>query len=232
MVVLCLTTSTCIQKATWKCSYVLHRCIITSTLLEMETKHGVWLPMRWSSKRNTTAQSPPSLWNAFVSEQLYAPDDSYSINSSSINNNKNNWCCGISGHLQSQHSGHNQHWLLPRDGHRQHQQERYQVHGFLQRYCPDHWRCTLTGFLKHVFPCTLCTIYTGILDLKQLKSQIYRRGNNRHGDNSGSVLASQSKGWRFESQQEQQDNFLLQGQLTMLTLILVSIPPPRYRSSM
>ena len=61
---------------------------------------------------------------------------------------------------------------------------------------------------------------------------IYRSGNNRSGDNSGSVLALQSKGCRFESQQEQQDNFLHQGQLTMLTLILVSVPPPHYRSSM
>ena len=37
---------------------------------------------------------------------------------------------------------------------------------------------------------------------------------------------SWSKGPGFESRQEQWDNFLLQGQLSVLTLISVSAPPP------
>ena len=43
------------------------------------------------------------------------------------------------------------------------------------------------------------------------------------------ALNSWSKGHRFKSQQE---HFLLQGQLSVLTLISVSIPPPYYLSSM
>ena len=35
----------------------------------------------------------------------------------------------------------------------------------------------------------------------------------------------------FESRQEQWENFLFQGQLSVLTLISVSVPPPCYRSS-
>ena len=46
------------------------------------------------------------------------------------------------------------------------------------------------------------------------------------------VLDSRLKGHRFESLQERRENFLLQGQLSVLTLISVSIPPPCYRSSM
>ena len=46
------------------------------------------------------------------------------------------------------------------------------------------------------------------------------------------ALDSWSKGRRFESLQERQENFLLQGQLSVLTLISVSVPPPCYRSSM
>ena len=39
------------------------------------------------------------------------------------------------------------------------------------------------------------------------------------------------KGHRFESLQERRENFLLQGRLSVLTLISVSVPPPCYRSS-
>ena len=42
---------------------------------------------------------------------------------------------------------------------------------------------------------------------------------------------SWSKGRGFESLQEQRENVLLQGQLSVLTLISVSVPPPCYRSS-
>ena len=41
---------------------------------------------------------------------------------------------------------------------------------------------------------------------------------------------SWSKGRGFESLQERRENFLLQGQLSVLTLISVSAPPPCYRS--
>ena len=40
------------------------------------------------------------------------------------------------------------------------------------------------------------------------------------------------KGRGFESLLERQDNFLLQGRLSVLTLISVSVPPPCYHSSM
>ena len=55
----------------------------------------------------------------------------------------------------------------------------------------------------------------------------------RDGDSSV-VRAPDSwlKGRGFESLQEQRENFLLQGQLSVLTLISVSVPPPCYCSSM
>ena len=43
---------------------------------------------------------------------------------------------------------------------------------------------------------------------------------------------SRLKGRGFKSMQERQENFLLQGRLSVLTLISVSVPPPCYRSSM
>ena len=49
-----------------------------------------------------------------------------------------------------------------------------------------------------------------------------------------SVVKAQESSWKgrgFESLQERQENFLLQGQLSVLTLILVSVPPLCYRSS-
>ena len=45
------------------------------------------------------------------------------------------------------------------------------------------------------------------------------------------VLHSWSKGRRFESLQEQWDNFILQGQLSVLILISVSVPPLYYHNS-
>ena len=46
------------------------------------------------------------------------------------------------------------------------------------------------------------------------------------------VLDLWSKGLGFESREEQWDNFLLLGQLSVLTLISVSVPPLCYHSSM
>ena len=43
---------------------------------------------------------------------------------------------------------------------------------------------------------------------------------------------SRSKGRGFESLLERRENFLLHGQLSVLTLFSVSLPPPCYCSSM
>ena len=53
------------------------------------------------------------------------------------------------------------------------------------------------------------------------------------GGNSSGVRAPDSwvKGRGFESLQEREENFLLHGRLSVLTLISVSVPPPCYRSS-
>ena len=55
----------------------------------------------------------------------------------------------------------------------------------------------------------------------------------RGGGDSSVVRAPDSwlKGRRFESLLERRENFLLQGRLSVLTLISVSVPPPCYRSS-
>ena len=47
----------------------------------------------------------------------------------------------------------------------------------------------------------------------------------------GSVVDSRFRGLGFESWLERRENFLLSGQLSALTLISVSVPPPCYRSS-
>ena len=53
------------------------------------------------------------------------------------------------------------------------------------------------------------------------------------GEDSSVVRAPDSrfKGRGFESLLERRENFLLQGRLSVLTLISVSVPPPCYRSS-
>ena len=55
-----------------------------------------------------------------------------------------------------------------------------------------------------------------------------------HGGGDSSVLRAPDswlKGHGFESLQERRDNFLIQGRLSVLTLISVSVAPPCYRSS-
>ena len=56
---------------------------------------------------------------------------------------------------------------------------------------------------------------------------------NLGGGDSSVVRAPDSwlKGRGFESLLERRENFLLQGRLSVLTLISVSVPPPCYRSS-
>ena len=51
------------------------------------------------------------------------------------------------------------------------------------------------------------------------------------GGDSSVVRAPDPKGRGFESLLERRENFLLQGQLSVLTLISVSVPPPCYHSS-
>ena len=62
-----------------------------------------------------------------------------------------------------------------------------------------------------------------------------RRDRSFHlGSGDSSVVRAPDswlKGRGFESLQERRENFLLQGQLSVLTLISVSVPPPCYRSS-
>ena len=58
-------------------------------------------------------------------------------------------------------------------------------------------------------------------------------GGGGGGENSSVVRAPDSwlKGRGFESLLERRENFLLQGRLSVLTLISVSVPPPCYHSS-
>ena len=61
-----------------------------------------------------------------------------------------------------------------------------------------------------------------------------RRSYNYVGSGDSSVVRapdSWSKGRGFEYLHERRENFLLQGQLSVLTLFSVSVPPPCYRSS-
>ena len=60
-----------------------------------------------------------------------------------------------------------------------------------------------------------------------------RRNSNYGGGDSSVVRAPDSwlKGRGFESLLERRENYLLQGRLSVLTLISVSVPPPCYHSS-
>ena len=67
------------------------------------------------------------------------------------------------------------------------------------------------------------------------KSQLGSRRPTLQWNGDSSVVRasdSWSKGLGFESRQDRRENFLLQGQLSVRTLISVSVPPPCYRSSM
>ena len=67
--------------------------------------------------------------------------------------------------------------------------------------------------------------YTLIFRVNPFSSNEQDRQCTEWGQLSGRAPDSQSKGHGFESQQE---NFLLQSQLSVLTVILLSIPPPCY----
>ena len=63
---------------------------------------------------------------------------------------------------------------------------------------------------------------------------IIRYGVKRFGGGDSSVVRAPDswlKGRGFESLLERRENFLLQGRLSVLTLISVSVPPPCYHSS-
>ena len=51
-------------------------------------------------------------------------------------------------------------------------------------------------------------------------------------DGDSSVVEPWSNGLGLESRQERRENFVLQGQLSVLTLMSVSVPPTCYRSNM
>ena len=83
-----------------------------------------------------------------------------------------------------------------------------------------------TSFLAFSFRC-VCALYVWV--------KFPQRGPNSSfwGGDSSVVRAPDSwlKGRGFESLQERRENFLLQGRLSVLTLISVSVPPPYYRGS-
>ena len=70
------------------------------------------------------------------------------------------------------------------------------------------------------------------MEQEEIKIKMDDRVANWGGDSSV-VRAPDSwlKGRGFESQQERRENYLLQGHLSVLTLISVSVPPPCYHSS-
>ena len=100
---------------------------------------------------------------------------------------------------------------------------------------PD-WLMSIAGFLlpRPVWsdwlwwwPALLCTVSSR--DIKRKTAIAAGLG----GGDSSVVRAPDSwlKGRGFESLLERRENFLLQGRLSVLTLISVSVPPPCYHSS-
>ena len=92
------------------------------------------------------------------------------------------------------------------------------------------WCCTVTHWDGGPF----ATSPLGLLNswksaYVSLSTDLYRPG----GGDSSVVRAPDSwlKGRGFESLLERRENFLLQGRLSVLTLISVSVPPPCYHSS-
>ena len=94
-------------------------------------------------------------------------------------------------------------------------------------------RCSgqTSGPLRNNCPHETVTVALGVQGRNRTKQSSWFTGLHRNGDSSV-VRAPDSwlKGRRFESLQERWENFLLQGQLSLLTLISVSVPPPCYRS--
>ena len=73
----------------------------------------------------------------------------------------------------------------------------------------------------------------GLCGRKAAELQLVKQRSRRGGADSSVVRAPDSwlKGLGFESLLERRENFLLQGRLSVLTLISVSVPPPCYHSS-
>ena len=85
-------------------------------------------------------------------------------------------------------------------------------------------------------------VYTALIYLIKKDSRVFLlfsfwwcwKASQLPGGGDSSVVRVQDlwlKGCRFESLQEQWENFLLQGRLSVLTLISVSVPPLCYHSS-
>ena len=88
------------------------------------------------------------------------------------------------------------------------------------------------SYIPFTLPGTL--LYTGItIQIAEHYKLLVFWLRNEGGGDSSVVRAPDSwlKGRGFESLLERRENFLLQGRLSVLTLISVSVPPPCYRSS-
>ena len=87
---------------------------------------------------------------------------------------------------------------------------------------------TWIWFLEWILMTSVMWLYSQPMRIADTISDMTMRGRD-----SSVVRAPNSwlKGRGFESPQERRENFLLQGRLSVLTLISVSVPPPCYRSS-
>ena len=99
----------------------------------------------------------------------------------------------------------------------------------------DTWACLATRALtalRNRQPVDWGPLHSTWLSFTDIKTLLTRAVWNG-GRDSSVVRAPDSwlKGRGFESLLERRENFLLQGRLSVLTLISVSVPPPCYRSS-
>ena len=102
------------------------------------------------------------------------------------------------------------------------------------------WSCSLHNFfLRQKLERQNCSqharLYADLVPDQQEKSQLdSSRLSQDNGDGDSSVVGAPDswlRGPGFKSPQERRENFLLQGRLSVLILISVSVPPPCYRSS-
>ena len=107
-----------------------------------------------------------------------------------------------------------------------------------EEYCHDGW----IMFLNNWHPTMTCLAKAGGVnssvvraapDSKLKYTHTHTHTHTQGGGDSSVVRAPDSwlKGRGFESLLERRENFLLQGRLSVLTLISVSVPPPCYHSS-
>ena len=90
------------------------------------------------------------------------------------------------------------------------------------------FRCSVTSHSGS------CTPTSGISRMKCVLSIAESKPDMKHGERSSSMVRAPDSWWEgrgFESRQERRENVLLLDQLSVLTLISVSIPSPCYHSS-